>query len=416
MIVTVHIIIFLGYGVARKEQIDITVQKYKETLHYIHDILFKPPLLPKVGFPLPPPPKDTSPLKELSKSGSLSQELLKYNMKISTIPDNKLRRVSKLIGAGRDWKMYKYKGYNYFYIWDRAGSLTIKDNIKNINKTQYIFFLAILLNIVFISFYIFLIRKLKPLSTLKKNITKFSKGDLDIDTSCDGKDEICEVSNEFNNAIIQIKYLMNSRDLFLRNILHELKTPIAKGFLITDVMREGKYKEVLKGTFSRLDYLIKEFAKLEEFTAKNRKLKKEEFRLVDVIDHSLDILLCDTSCIDLEAVENILVKVDFELFSLAIKNLLDNAIKYGKEKPKIILKNNTMYIINTGKKLSKKVEQYNKPFEKKYENSKSGLGLGLYLVNNILNAHSFKLEYKFENNKNIFFIRFKSTQNSKKDI
>ncbi len=418
MIVTVHIIIFLGYGVARKEQIDMSAQKYKKTLHYIHDTLFKPPLPPQVGFPPPPPPPlgVTSPLKELSENGNLARELSKYDMKISTISYIKLNRVSKLIGLGEDWKMYSYKGYNYFYIWDRAGSLIIKDNIKNINRNQYIIFLAILLNIVFISFYIFLIKKLKPLSTLKKNIVKFSKGNLDIDTSCEGKDEICEVSNEFNNAIAQIKYLMDSRDLFLRNILHELKTPITKGFLITDVMDEGRYKDGLKDAFSRLDYLLKEFARLEEFTAKNRKLKKEEFRLIDIIDHSLDIMLCNTECIDLEIVENILVKVDFELFSLAVKNLLDNAIKYSKEKPKVILRDNTLYIVNKGNKLSKRVEQYNKPFNKKYENSKSGLGLGLYLVNNILNAHGFKLRYKYENNKNIFFIDFKSAQNNKKDI
>ncbi len=415
MIVTVHIIIFLGYAVARKEQIDMSVQKYKKTLHYIHDTLFKPPLPPKLGL-LPPPPKKISPLKELSSSNKLSFELSKYDMEIASIPVEKLNRVAKLMGAGGDWKMYEYKGYNYFYIWDSVGSLTVKDNIKNINKTQYIIFLAILLNIVFISFYIFLIKKLKPLRTLKKNIMKFSKGDLDIDTSCDGKGEICEVSNEFNNAIIQIKYLMDSRDLFLRNILHELKTPITKGFLITDVMSDDRYKEGLKRAFSRLDYLLKEFARLEEFTAKNRKLKKEEFRLVDIIDHALDILLCDTKCIDLEVVENILVKVDFELFSLAIKNLLDNAIKYGIGEPKVFLKNGAIYIINRGNKLSKRVEQYNKPFDKKYESSKSGLGLGLYLINNILNAHGFKLRYKFVNNKNIFFIKFKGTRNSKEDM
>ncbi len=168
MIATVHIIIFLGYSVARKEQIDMRVQKYKKTLRYIHDTLFKPPLPPKIGFPPPPPPRETSPLQALSDSHSLNQELSKYDMEVSIISSKKLNSTAKLTGTGEDWKMYEYRGYNYFYIWDRAGSLTIKDNIKNIDKTQYIIFLAILLNIIFISFYIFLIKKLKPLSTLKK--------------------------------------------------------------------------------------------------------------------------------------------------------------------------------------------------------------------------------------------------------
>ena len=44
-----------------------------------------------------------------------------------------------------------------------------------------------------------------------------------------GKDEIAEVSNEFNNAISKIKTLQDSRSLFLRNIMHELKNPHCQG-------------------------------------------------------------------------------------------------------------------------------------------------------------------------------------------
>ena len=412
--VTVHIIIYLGYGVAKKEQVDIVVQKYKDTLHYIHGKLIKPPQPPKPGVIPLHPPQPPSFIKELKQNDRLNSELKKYDMQISTLPYKTVEQKSSLEGTGRDWKLYEYKGNNYFYIWDIAGTLLVKDNQKNLDKTQYIIFLAIILNMVFILFYLFLLKKLRPLATLKKSIVRFSKGDLDIDTSCDGKDEICEVSNEFNKAIIQIKSLTNSRDLFLRNILHELKTPITKGFLITDVMKKNRYKDDLKNLFLRLDYLLKEFAKLEEFTAKNSKLIKEEFRLVDIIDHALDILLCDTQCVDLKASENILVKVDFGLFSLAIKNLLDNALKYGIGKPEVILKNDTLYIKNRGKKLSKNIEQYNKPFDKQYKNSNSGLGLGLYLVNNILNAHNLKLQYRFEDENNVFFIKFDSDKKDSK--
>lgn len=407
--VTVHIIIYLGYGVAKKEQVNIVVQKYKDTLHYIHGKLIKPP---QPGVPPLNPPQPPSFIRELQQNDRLNSELKKYDMQISTLSHKTIEQKSSLVGIGRDWKLYEYKGNNYFYIWDRADTLLVKDNQKNLDKTQYIIFLTIILNMVFILFYLFLLKKLRPLATLKRSIVRFSKGDLEIDTSCDGKDEICEVSNEFNKAIIQIKSLTNSRDLFLRNILHELKTPITKGFLITDVMKRNRYKNDLKDLFLRLDYLLKEFAKLEEFTAKNSKLTKEEFRLVDIIDHALDILLCDTQCVDLKASENILVKVDFGLFSLAIKNLLDNALKYGIGKPEVILKNNTLYIKNSGKKLSKSIEQYNKPFDKQYKNSNSGLGLGLYLVNNILNAHNLKLQYRFEDENNVFFIKF---DNDKKD-
>ena len=60
-------------------------------------------------------------------------------------------------------------------------------------------------------FYYFLYKKLKPLIKLKDEINRFSDGDLDIDTSMEGEDEISQVSNEFNKAIENIRDLNSSR-------------------------------------------------------------------------------------------------------------------------------------------------------------------------------------------------------------
>ena len=101
-----------------------------------------------------------------------------------------------------------------------------------------------------------------------------------------------------------------------------------------------------------------------------------------------------------------IVNVDFELFSIAIKNIIDNAIKYGIEKPNIIIKDDNLIISSSGEKLSKTLDEYKKPFNKEFENSKSGLGLGLYIVQNILKAHSLVVEYIYHNGNNIFKIQF----------
>jgi len=233
--------------------------------------------------------------------------------------------------------------------------------------TQFILYLVLLLNILFIVFYIYLFKKIIPLEKLKSTT--------------------------------------NSRNLFLRNIMHELRTPITKGLLVSNMMEDSKFKDSLKKSFFRLEYLLKEFARIEELTSKNFKIQKDEFRIIDIIDHSLDILICDLDCIDLEVIDNSIVKVDFELFSLAIKNLLDNAIKYGEDKPKVIIKENTIYIKSIGKKLSKPVNEYTKPFNRDYENSNRGLGLGLYIINYILQAHNLTLEHNFIGKENIFSIK-----------
>lgn len=51
----------------------------------------------------------------------------------------------------------------------------------------------------------------------------------------------------------KIQTLQDSRKLFLRNIMHELKTPITKGKLITDLMEDTKNQERLKRIFRDLN-------------------------------------------------------------------------------------------------------------------------------------------------------------------
>jgi len=412
MIIVTHIIIFMGYNIKQQEQIELQVSKYKTVIHrIIKNILDTHRFssiqnIEKKDFSRPPPPPRFDEVEILLNDIEIAKYLEDYDLELSALSYEKLDSDAELISEDENWKLFEYEGYKYFYIDDKFRELIIKDMQVSNENIEMMIYLTILLNIVFISFYIFLIQKLQPLKKLKKDIVKFSNGDLDIDTSCEGVDEISAVSNEFNNAIIQIQQLTNSRNLFLRNIMHELKTPITKGLLISNMLEEGKFKNGLKKAFFRLEYLLNEFTRIEEFTSQNMHIKKEQFRLIDILDHSLDILLTDNEVVDLEVVDNIVVEVDFELFALAIKNLLDNAIKYGKDKPQVSIQKDMLIIKNKGSALSLPLEQYNKPFNKSYENSNNGLGLGLYIVNHILKAHHLEFRYLHKDDENIFMIKF----------
>ena len=86
--------------------------------------------------------------------------------------------------------------------------------------------------VILLGAYIFVIYKIKPLRKLKRQIVKFANGELDgVQNVGNGKDEISEVSEAFYEAVCQIKALNDSRHLFLRNIMHELKTPIKIGHI-----------------------------------------------------------------------------------------------------------------------------------------------------------------------------------------
>lgn len=270
------------------------------------------------------------------------------------------------------------------------------------------FWLIILftIDILLAWFYYFLYKKLKPLIKLKNEITKFSNGELNIDTKVKGKDEIAEVSNEFNNAILKIKDLNDSRKLFLRNILHELKTPITKGKLISDTLEENRKKEILQKAFSRLEYLLGEFMKLEELSSGKMNLSRKEYRVIDLLDQAIDILLINKE--KLEIYSNVTkINVDFEIFSIALKNLLDNALKYNTNgKVEIFVKEDSLLIKNMGEPLKKDFDYYLKPFNREYESIDKGLGLGLYITNNIIQSHGYKLYYSYRGNYHLFKIQF----------
>ena len=270
------------------------------------------------------------------------------------------------------------------------------------------FWLVVLfiIDVLLIWFLLFLRKKLKPLLILKENMIKLSTGNFSISMETNGKDEISQVSNEFGNAVKQLKELRESRNLFLRNIMHELKTPITKGKLLSDMYEDSERKHILIRVFQRLEYLLSEFAKIEELTSGKISLEKNDYYAIDLIEQAFDILLLDNNKINIEDNFELFLNVDFELFSIALKNLIDNAITYKTNgKVDIFIEKNFIKIVNKGEKLQKNIEDYYKPFNHDYEDSSSGLGLGLYISNNIIKIHNFKLEYEYSNGYHNFVIK-----------
>ena len=259
--------------------------------------------------------------------------------------------------------------------------------------------------------YIATIRSILPLYSLRQKVKEFSNGNYDIDCKSDKKDEIGILSNEFNNSVKKIKKLRDSRQLFLRNIMHELKTPITKGKLSCEMIEESNYQEILKNVFKRQEVLLNEFARIEKLSANEIALKKENYSLQDIVDYSLDILNHEEESVTYN-LNPMLLHVDFELFGTAIKNLLDNGINYSDDlHVKIESNENQIIISNQGKELEFPLERYSEPYflEGKKQQSSRGLGFGLFITINIIKLHNMKIEYNRQNNRNVFTIYVKKS-------
>ncbi|HEY9189651.1 MAG TPA: ArsS family sensor histidine kinase [Sulfurovum sp.] len=278
--------------------------------------------------------------------------------------------------------------------------------LENKNKPKFPLKRALIFSTVFlliIVLYLWIMKSLNPLSKLKSQIKTFSQGNLDIECKSDKKDEIAEVANEFDHAVTMIRELLHARQLFLRAIMHELKTPIAKGRLVSEMLVDEKNKARMHSIFERLNLLIDEFAKIEKITSKNFDLTIKPYRMSDLLEASEDMLMIENPkhYITVEVKKDYTLDADFELFTLVIKNLLDNGIKYSTDKHiTVVIDNRTLKITNKGEALPEPLENYFKPFHA----SKRGLGLGLYIVKSILDIHQMELRYTYEDGKNIFTV------------
>lgn len=277
--------------------------------------------------------------------------------------------------------------------------------LQNTKKSDMLFVgvVMFMIDMLILFFFVYLIKKLIPLYNLKSAITLFKEDDTHLNIKIDGEDEISQITREFNSVISKMASIKEARSLFLRNIIHELKTPIMKGSLISEDLEQTRLGQI----FERMNYLLDEFSKIERFGSGEWKLNIAEYRLVDILDHAIDLLLVDKGAFSIEGEENsILVDVDFELFAIALKNLLDNALKYSKDKSIIRIKKDSMEICNISDEIKKASIDFSKPFNREYENSSGGLGLGLYLTNAVLKKHGYTLSYKYENNLSCFIIDF----------
>ena len=279
--------------------------------------------------------------------------------------------------------------------------------LENKNKAKFPFKRVIVFTIVFVLIlilYMWIIRSLRPLSVLKNKIKTFSQGNLNISCKSDKNDEIAEVANEFDHAVEMIRELLQSRQLFLRAIMHELKTPIGKGRLVSEMLPDEKSKARMHSIFERLNLLIDEFAKIEQITSKNFQLSIKPYKASDLVEASIDLLMFENpkQHISTEIIRDFKLEVDFEIFTLTLKNLLDNGIKYSTDKYiKVIINEGDISIENRGEMLQEPIENYFKPFHA----SKKGLGLGLYIVKSILDIHKMGLTYEHKEGINRFTVK-----------
>ncbi|MCI4399924.1 MAG: HAMP domain-containing histidine kinase [Campylobacteraceae bacterium] len=327
----------------------------------------------------------------------------------------------KLVGAvTRNFdtiEIYKdEEGHSFIRISVLGRQLVIKDNLLRQGFFErhgvlLLFTGAIISNVLL---YLVVMNLFSPIRRLKARMEDFAAGDLSVRAKISSEGEIGELAAEFNavadkmEALLKEKEeLLADKEELLANISHELRTPIMKIKLALGFIDASKYKESIQKAVESMDSLTTMLLENEELSFGT--LKIERINTNELYMKTVAAMADNAECKNIS--EQIFdVDVDVRYFTMALKNLLENAIKYSDDKTAIFeAKDGVISVLSKGDKLEKDISYYVGAFTKGDKARLSGgYGLGLSIVSKILRKHGLELDYSYDDAQglNRFFIDF----------
>lgn len=225
-------------------------------------------------------------------------------------------------------------------------------------------------------------------------------------------------SNQVKEAKINTEK-SKTKDL-IADISHQTKTPITNLSLYISLLEDDpkdEYLEIIKYELNKLEFLIQNLVKSSRLESDIIGLQKNPANLKDLVEDVLrefKVILNEKDIrINLKD-EDLIFNLDERWLKEAIHNLIDNAIKYSPNGSTINISiyksylNYNLDIENECKDLSE--ETLPKIFERFYRGansvSKDGLGLGLFIVREIIEKHGGNIRASLDENRIKFSVDF----------
>ncbi len=307
----------------------------------------------------------------------------------------------------RDYTVTYANYENYEYIMALEHNMPSEVTTKFIPGSVMTLIAVILLFIVIKNY-------LQPIQLMKNRILLLKKGDLDSKIPIIGEDELADLSNEINNMIKEIKELLNRKQLLLSEVSHELLSPLARIRLLTEMLPEHRNKNRLTNEIKFLKGMVTNLLMSDRLSGPYANLELSTIRVSDLINKTTAMFPETKNKIIIKHIPPKSVKVDITKTTLALRNLIENAIKYSKKDSKIEIsanlfsKNNiNINVKNYGKGINEENQKkITNPFfriKDKHNDKKSGFGMGLSITKKIIDAHNGELIIKSTLNKSTTF-------------
>lgn len=284
------------------------------------------------------------------------------------------------------------------------------------------FFVSCLVSIVIACILVYFQSKRlsRSVKAINSSVQRIAAGNFGERVKITSQDEIGQLASSFNFMADSIEELENQRSGFISDVSHELRTPITSiaGFVqsILDGTiapeQQEKYLKIVLDESLRLKKLVSDMLDMTRMSSSEYQLTIEEFDLNELVrvaiielynkveEHNLEISFNDDGSDDSEdeiEEEKLMVIADKDSIMRVLINIIDNAIKFSypnttigintwKANKKVYVSIGNYGLGIDGADLSNVFNRFYKT-DKSRGKERSGAGLGLSLVKNILTLH-----------------------------
>lgn len=304
----------------------------------------------------------------------------------------------------------------------------IKVKMEEVKKQIYIM-TAIIIVVVMAVVFVFAQMIVEPLERMVKTIQKMADGHLDqrIPVTTLSNNEIMEVGEAVNNMAEKLQQVDISRQQFVSNVSHELKTPLSsikvlsESILLNTEAPKEMYVEFLQDITNEVDRMteiINDLLTLVRLDQKEIPVNFKNENLNELVGNIIKRLnpLAKHKDIRLyyEQVEEVYADIDATKLTLAVSNLIENAIKYtddgGEVKVTLDCDHQNAFITVSDTGIGMAEEELNKIFDRFYRIDKTrdretgGTGLGLSITHSTILMHDGSIRVSSKENEGTTFV------------
>jgi two-component system osmolarity sensor histidine kinase EnvZ len=237
---------------------------------------------------------------------------------------------------------------------------------------------------------IFLKNQTKPLVKLAKAAERFGKGDYVNDFRASGSQEIRKAAFEFDRMAKRINRHLNQRAEMLSGISHDLRTPLTRLKLQLAMLNQKDISEKMSKDIDEMEKMLNDYLQFAKTQAQESTITINLKALIKSLIEDFNNKKISFN----ENVEAIELKGRPIALRRSFENIIHNGLSYGnKVKVKIQKGNKRVSIIFEDDGPGIPEDQYKnvfKPFfrlDKSRSLNQSGVGLGLAIVEDIINSH-----------------------------